>query len=165
MNQLVIRDGPVAGDVALVRRLAMASGGFSPSEVEIAVELIEERLRRGLASGYHFLFAEPAPGKAALGYACHGPIPLTRSSWDLYWIVVEKGAQGKGIGQQLLGEMERRAAALGASQVFIDASGRSDAARSAAFYRGAGYTLAASLADFYAAGDPKLIFVKCLISS
>lgn len=166
MTALVFRDHPADSDVALVRRLAVASGGFSASEIDIAVELIEERLRRGLAaSGYHFLFAESAAGLPTLGYACYGPIPLTRSSWDLYWIAVAKDGQGRGVGQQLLGEVERRAAVQGARQIFIDASGRADAARSARLYKAAGYVLAANLADFYAPGDAKLIFAKRLTSS
>jgi len=163
MTALVFRDSPAGSDVALVRRLAVASGGFSASEIDIAVELVEERLKRGLAaSGYHFLFAEPSAGIPASGYACYGPIPLTRSSWDLYWIAVAKGSQGKGVGRRLLGEVERRAAAQGARQMFIDASGRADAASSARLYKAAGYALAANLADFYADGDAKLIFAKRL---
>jgi D-alanine-D-alanine ligase len=166
MNPLVFRDLPAESDVALVRRLAVASGGFSASEIDIAVELVEERLKRGLAaSGYHFLFAEGAAGLPVLGYACYGPIPLTRSSWDLYWIAVARDGQGRGVGQRLLGEVERRAAAQGARQIFIDASGRADAGRSARLYKAAGYALAANLPDFYAPGDAKLIFAKGLTSS
>jgi GNAT superfamily N-acetyltransferase len=163
MSELAFRDAPAPSDVALVRELARDSGGFCESEITIAVELIEERLARGIgASGYHFLFAEWGPGVPALGYACFGPIPLTQSSWDLYWIAVTKKAQGRGVGRRLLGEVERRAAALGATQMYIDTSGRADYARSQAFYGAAGYRLAASLADFYAPGDAKLIYAKTL---
>ena len=163
MSEPAFRDVPAPSDVALVRELARDSGGFCESEIAVAVELIEERLARGLAaSGYHFLFAEWGQGVPALGYACFGPIPLTRSSWDLYWIAVTKKAQGRGVGRRLLGEAERRAAALAATQMYIDTSGRADHARSQAFYRAAGYRLAADLADFYAPGDAKLIYAKTL---
>ncbi len=163
MSELAFRDAPAPSDVSLVRELAREAGGFSASEIAIAVELIEERLARGLdACGYHFLFAEWGPGVPALGYACFGPIPLTEASWDLYWIAVATKAQGRGIARRLLGEVERRAAALGATRMYIDTSGRPDYVRSQAFYRAAGYRLAASLADFYAPGDAKLIYTKTL---
>jgi GNAT superfamily N-acetyltransferase len=159
MSKLGFRDTLERADVELVRGLAQDSGGFSASEVEIAVELAEESLARGAAaSGYHFLFAE-ADGEPK-GYACFGPIPLTAASWDLYWIAVPKHGQGNGIGRRLMAEMERRAKALGATHFYIDTSGRADYARSQAFYKASGYGLAANLPDFYAPGDAKLIFAK-----
>ena len=63
-------------DRQAVGRLVRATGFFSEEEIGIAVELVEERLARGDASGYFFLFAEE--GDRLLGYACFGPIPGTR---------------------------------------------------------------------------------------
>ena len=163
MSELSFRDTPAPADAELVRRLAQDSAGFSAREIEIAVELVEERLARGLdASGYHFLFGQRDPDGPALGYACYGPIPLTAASWDLYWIAVATPAQGRGVGRRLLAEAERRAKAFGATQLYIDTSGRADYARSQAFYAAAGYRLAANLPDFYAPGDAKLVFAKRL---
>jgi D-alanine-D-alanine ligase len=161
MSDLDWRDAPRPEDGAVIRALATASGVFSPAEIAIAVELVEERLARGLAaSGYHFLFAEPAPGGTVLGYACYGPIPLTRASWDLYWIAVAPTAQRRGVGRRLLAEAERRAAAAGAGAFYVDTSGRADYAPTRDFYAACGYRVAASLPDFYAPGDAKVIFVK-----
>ena|ERR1051326_86733 len=163
MSDLSFRAALEARDVDLVRQLARDSGGFSLAEVDLAAELAQERLARGLeASGYHFLFAQWGPGVPALGYVCYGPIPLTQSSWDLYWIAVAKGAQRRGIGRRLLAEAERRANAAGAGQFYIDTSGRPDYASSRAFYAAAGYHEAAALPDFYAPGDAKVIFAKQL---
>ena len=163
MSELSFRDRPEEGDRALVRHLVTASGGFSDPEIEVAVELIEDRLARGLGvSGYQFLFAQWAPGVPALGYACYGPIALTATSWDLYWIAVAGPGQGRGIGRRLLAEVERRAGSLGASALYADTSGREAYARTRAFYRAAGYAQAAALPDFYGPGDAKLVFAKRL---
>ena len=163
MNDLHWRDQPRPEDAAAIRVLAAVSGAFSAAETELAVELLEERLGRGLAaSGYHFLFAEPAPSGTALGYACYGPIPLTRASWDLYWIVVARAAWRGGIGRRLLAEVERRAALAGAGALYVDTSGRPDYAATRDFYAACGYRTAATLPDFYALGDAKVIFVKRL---
>ncbi len=163
MSDLSFRAVLDSSDVDLVRQLARDSGGFSPAEIDLAVELARDRLVRGLdASGYHFLFAQWGPGVPALGYACYGPIPLTTSSWDLYWIAVAKGAQRRGIGRRLLAEAERHALACGARRFYIDTSGRPEYDSSRAFYAAAGYREAASLPDFYAPGDAKVIFARQL---
>ena len=70
----------------------------------MAVELAEERLAKGPASGYHFVFAE-RDGRV-LGYTCYGPIALTDGSYDLYWIAVDKSTQGQGLGRLLMEKSE-----------------------------------------------------------
>jgi ribosomal protein S18 acetylase RimI-like enzyme len=165
LTTLSFRDQPGPADLAAVRRLTHDSGGFSAVEVELAVELLQERLDRGLeASGYHFLFAHSGDA-SALGYVCHGPAPLTAASWDLYWIAVPVADQGRGIGRQLLAAAEARAVAAGAAAIYADTSGRPDYARTRDFYHRAGYLKAAELPDFYAPGDAKVIFAKKLPST
>jgi ribosomal protein S18 acetylase RimI-like enzyme len=162
LTALSFRDQPAPADLAAIRRLAADSGGFSTVEVEVAVELLQECLDRGVeASGYHFLFAESGDG-TALGYVCYGPVPLTAASWDLYWIAVAAADQGQGIGRKLLAAAEQRAAVAGAATLYADTSGRPDYARTRDFYRRAGYLPAAELPDFYAPGDAKVIFAKRL---
>ena len=92
-----------------VRRLVESTGVFSPVEIDVAVELVDDRLQRGAASDYHFVFAEEE-GRT-LGYACYGPIALTAASFDLYWIAVDKSLHGRKIGQALLEETEKLIAA------------------------------------------------------
>jgi ribosomal protein S18 acetylase RimI-like enzyme len=163
LTRLAFRDQPGPADLAAIRRLAEESGGFSAVEVELAVELLQERRDRGIeVSGYHFLFADSGDG-TALGYVCYGPVPLTAASWDLYWIAVAAADQGRGIGRRLLAAAERRAAASGAATIYADTSGRPDYARTRDFYRRAGYLKAAELPDFYAPGDAKVIFAKRLL--
>jgi ribosomal protein S18 acetylase RimI-like enzyme len=154
------REEPRPGDVEAVRALVARVGVFSPAEVEIAAELVEERLRSGLASGYHFVFADQRDGLA--GYTCFGPIPATRSSFDLYWIAVHPDLQGSGLGARLLAESERRIAAQGGGRVYVDTSSRREYTPAHALYTRAGYREAARLLDFYSPGDAKLIFEKVL---
>ena len=47
-----------ASDVEAVRVLVSETGFFNAEEVAIAVELVEESLERGKASGYEFVFAD-----------------------------------------------------------------------------------------------------------
>ena len=155
-----IREEVRATDPPAVRALVRATGFFSDAEIAVAGELVEERLQRGPASGYRFLFAEA--GGALAGYACFGPIPLTRSSFDLYWIVVHPDRQGAGLGRRLLALVEAAVLRQGGARLYAETSSPPHYAPTRAFYRAAGFDPAAELADFYAPGDGKLVFAKLL---
>jgi ribosomal protein S18 acetylase RimI-like enzyme len=154
------RERVSASDVGRVSSLVEATGFFSREEREVAIELVDERLEKGEASGYAFLFAEGE--EELLGYACYGRTPGTVSSYDLYWIVVSPSHQGSGVGSCLLTEVESRIRGAGGTQIWIDTSGRAQYAPTRAFYRKRGYRQEARLSDFYAPGDDKLILVKRL---
>jgi ribosomal protein S18 acetylase RimI-like enzyme len=157
---IALRREVVPADRERVRALVRATGFFSPSEVDVAVELVDERLTKGAGSGYHFVFAET--GGECVGYACYGPIPATAVSYDLYWIVVHKNRQRRGLGQLLLDAAERRIRAAGGRRVYVDTSNRAQYEPTRAFYESRGYRREAVLPDFYAPGDDKVIYVKVL---
>ena len=143
-----------------VQQIVSSTGFFSPAEVAIAVELVEEYLQRGERSGYCFLFAQQAGW--TVGYACYGPIPCTLHSFDLYWIAVDRQSQRQGLGHRLMAEVESLVRRAGGSQLYIDTSGRAQYAPTRAFYASCGFQCAAVLKDFYAEGDDKLIYSKRL---
>jgi D-alanine-D-alanine ligase len=145
-------------DVAAVRKIIQATGLFRPSEVEVAGELVETRLAKGAASGYEFVVAEERG--QMVGYACFGRNTLSVRSWDLYWIAVDKSDQGRGIGGQILTQVHRQIAAAGGGRVYIETSDRDDYRPTRSFYERYGYALEATLADYYAPGDSKAIFVR-----
>jgi GNAT superfamily N-acetyltransferase len=147
-------------DRAAVRRIVESTGLFRPAEIDVAVELVEARLTKGAASGYEFAFAEQKG--ELVGYACFGRNTLTVSSFDLYWIAVEKSKQGDGIGRLLLEEAERQITAAGGGRIYIETSQRPDYQATRGFYDRCGYKLEAVLEDFYASGDSKAIYVKAL---
>ena len=150
-------------DVDAVARLIAATGFFSTEEQLLAVELVEERLARGRASGYDFLFADdPDKQGRLLGYTCFGPIPATASSYDLYWIAVSPHAQRQGMGGKLLRETERLARQQQATRMFVDTAGRAEYAPTRAFYERMGYHVEASITDCYAPGDAKVIYARQL---
>jgi ribosomal protein S18 acetylase RimI-like enzyme len=160
MIGLLYREEVTDQDRAQVRAIIESSGFFYPPEVNIAVELIEECLQKGSASGYLFLFAE-TDGRT-VGYTCYGPIACTQHSFDLYWIAVHNDFRGRRVGQALLLESERLIAQQGGRRVYIETSARPQYASTHRFYRRCGYREEAVLREFYGPGDDKLIFVKRL---
>jgi GNAT superfamily N-acetyltransferase len=133
---------------------------FNPEEIDVALELIDDRLANGESSHYQFLVAEQ-DGQIA-GYACWGPIPGTVASADLYWIVVRPGQQGKGVGARLLAAAEEWMASAGRTRVYVETSTRPQYLPTRAFYSACGYQQVSELADFYAPGDGKATFLKVL---
>jgi GNAT superfamily N-acetyltransferase len=160
LSSLSVRRGLEPADRGPLEELIRATGFFNPEEIEIALELADDRLAQGEASHYRFLVADVE--KQVAGYACWGPIPGTRSSADLYWIVVHPREQGRGVGRALLTAAEGWMKSAGRDRVYVETSTRAQYAPTRAFYLGCGYDLAAELPDFYAPGDGKAMFLKVL---
>jgi GNAT superfamily N-acetyltransferase len=157
---LSLRCEPCIADRYKVAELVAATGFFTPAEIAVAVQLVEERLQQGKASGYEFVFAEQ--GTQLLGYTCFGPIPCTRGSYDLYWIAVQPDRQRTGIGSTLMAHSERLIKEAGGRRVYIDTSSRFQYVPTRAFYERCAYRQEAFLEDFYAPGDGKVIYGKTL---
>ena len=148
-------------DVEAIRTLVASTDFFSAAEVDIAVELVQERLAKGDASEYFFVFTDDPDGRPT-GYTCYGPIAGTVGSYDLYWIAVAPTAQGQGLGQRLLVETERLIAEQSGRHIYVETSSRAQYDPTRRFYERAGYDHAATLPDFYAPGDGKVFYVKRL---
>ena len=157
-NEIVYREEPLPSDLRRVGEIVASSDFFSKEELEIALELVQERLQKGVSSGYHFLFAE-RDGRV-IGYACFGPIPGTRESYDLYWIAVENELRGSGLGKALLEKTEKKIGELGGRRIYVETSSREQYRPTQAFYSKCGYVKEALLKDFYSPGDDKSIYVK-----
>jgi ribosomal protein S18 acetylase RimI-like enzyme len=157
---LTFRTTPEIEDVQRVREIVASTEFFYDFEIDVAAELVEERLSQGVSSGYHFVFAEVDGVTAA--YACYGQIEMTKSSFDLYWIATHADFRGKGIGKKLLEETYRQAKDLGCTMIIAETSGRDQYSPTRAFYDSAGFTLEATIADYYDKGDDLLMYVKRL---
>jgi ribosomal protein S18 acetylase RimI-like enzyme len=157
-DQLLIRSIPVPADIGAVSEIVRSTGFFREDEIIVAVELIEERLDKGLISGYEFLFAE-IDGKT-IAYSCYGLIPCTLNSYDLYWIACHSGYRGMGIGRQLLQITEEKIKKAGGFGIYVETSSKEQYLPSRLFYEKTGYTLNARFAHFYEKDDDKLVFVK-----
>ena len=155
----------VAGDREAVRRVLESAGNFAADEIAVALELVDEWLEDGEASGYLTFVLEESEGGAppvVRGYVCVGPTPMTRGTYDLYWIAVDRASQGRGYGRTLLAFAEDEVARRGGRLLLIETSSQDTYGATVRFYERAGYALEARLRDYYKPGDDKLIFVKRL---
>ncbi|MDA1076376.1 MAG: GNAT family N-acetyltransferase [Proteobacteria bacterium] len=149
----------IPSDRNAVERITASSGMFSGEELEVALEVFDDAMNDP-GSGYYHMMAEVA-GEVR-GYACHGPIEMTQSSFDLFWIAVDNESRGHGLGRALLAAAEVEAASMGCRQLYVETAGKEEYLPTQRFYERCGYTQAAFLEDFYAPGDAKVIYVKLL---
>jgi ribosomal protein S18 acetylase RimI-like enzyme len=152
------REEPRPSDIQIVRDIVVSSGFFSEAEIEVAVELVQERLNKGLPSGYHFIFAERKGD--VIGYSCFGPIPCTVESYDVYWIALKNELRGEGLGQLILKRVENKIREMGGRRIYVETSSRDQYKPTQSFYTRCGYREEAVLKDFYSPGDHKVIFLK-----
>jgi ribosomal protein S18 acetylase RimI-like enzyme len=147
-------------DLAHVRRITTSTGFFLPDEIEVACELVEEHLKKGISSGYYFLFAELEGN--TIGYSCFGPIPCTINRFDLYWIAVEQAYRSHGLGSEILKQSEQYIAALQGERIYVETSSQDRYTPTRRFYEKHNYQVAAVLEDFYNTRDDKVIYLKVL---
>jgi ribosomal protein S18 acetylase RimI-like enzyme len=147
-------------DMVHVRDIIESTGFFHSYEIEVAVEIVEERLKKGLESGYHFIFAEM--DEKTVGYTCYGNIPCTLHSFDLYWIAVHNDYRSHGLGKILMDKTEEAIRQMGGKGLYIETSSQEKYIPTQKFYDKCNCELIARFKDFYADGDDKLVYKKTL---
>lgn len=157
---ILFRETLHADDPEHIYHIAESCALFYLEELQVARELVQERLSRGEASGYYFIVAEDQG--MPVGYTCFGPVPMTRNRFDLYWIAVMKSCQGTGIGRQLMQRTEARIQVMAGERIYVETSSRDDYAATHRFYHACQYRQEAVLQDYYAPGDDKVIYMKVL---
>ncbi len=151
----------LATDRESVIRILENAGNFTVDEVATARELIDEWLEQGEESGYlTYVLEEDSLG--VLGYVCFGPTPLTEWTYDLYWIAVDKSKHRGGVGKRLLKFVEEEVERCGGRLLLIETSSQETYGGTIQFYERTGYRLVGRVADYYKAGDDKLIFAKSI---
>ena len=114
------RSAVMAEDVGRVRSLVTGTGFFNAAEVEVAADLVTERLTKGVRSGYHFVLAERG--------AASSPMPATGRSKGRKARSIFTGSrsspeeQGKGLGAQVYARAEAAMRRAGAKQIYADTS-------------------------------------------
>ena len=126
----------------------------------VAEELIDSHLDDPSGSGYHILVAEV--DSTVEGYICYGPTPLTDGTWDIYWLAVSQQKQGQGIGGTLMKSAEEKIVKAKGRLSIIETSSTPAYEKTRNFHVSHGYEIVASIPDFYAPGDDRLILQKRL---
>ena len=146
-------------DRCAVAEIVRGVGNFNDAEIECALEIVDTYLRDNKQKDYRLAVAEH-PGSAVKAYVCWGPTPLTRGTYDLYWLATHPAAQGLGFGRALVAHVEADVRNENGRVLVVETSSRESYGNTVRFYRSLGYEETSRIRDFYDVGDDRLIFVK-----
>jgi GNAT superfamily N-acetyltransferase len=159
---VVVSKGIEACDLQGIEDILRSTDFFYEFEIEIALGLAEETVSAGMEeSGYYWMKIRDETA-GLLAFANYVKNSFSVHSWDLYWLAVHQDWRHKQLGSLLLKEVENDVRNSGGKILWLDTSGRPLYAPTEEFYRKNGYSLQASLKDFYAPGDPKQVYSKRL---
>ncbi len=151
----------IPADTPILMELAEKTGVFKPHEIEALKEVLDDYHEHNAANGHRSITRE-GHGQI-IGFAYYAPAAMTDRSWYLYWIAVSKTVQAKGLGGELLKYVENDIQARNGRVLFLETSGLPHYDLTRKFYLKHGYTLEATLRDYYAAGDDMVVFRKSLL--
>lgn len=151
----------VPADREAIRAMIAGTGAFKPHEVDVAMELVEIALTKPEQDDYHAYVLEEEDGTVA-SYACFGKNPMTRGTFDLYWLATRSDRMGRGHGRRIVAFVEEEVVRRGGYLLVIETSSQESYGDTRAFYDRIGCTLAARLPDYYDLGDDKLIYLRRL---
>lgn len=149
----------MARDRAAVAEIVKSVGNFNQAEIDCALEIVDFFLRDKKQRDYHLVVLEDAR-LTVQGYACWGPTPLTRGTYDLYWIATHRDAQGSGFGYALIVYVESKVQQEKGRLLVVETSSKESYDNTVRFYRNLGYEETSRIRDFYDVGDDKVVFVK-----
>ena len=152
---------PIAAtDRQAILDLLGSTDAFQPHELDVAMELVDTALNKPDQQDYHPYVLDAEDGIAA--YACFGLNPMTRSTYDLYWLATRANRMRQGCGRAMFSFVERAIRDRGGRLLVIETSSKPSYAKSRDFYLRVGCELAAVLPDFYDVGDDRVIYFKRL---
>ncbi len=139
-------------------KIARGVGVFKPQEIEVLKEVLEEC--SGCQDEDYVIFLEKE-GDSVLGLIIFSRTDITESAWDIYWLIVAKDVQGRGMGKKLVKRMEdfileREPLAI----LRVETSTKHEYAHARNLYLRCGFNEAGKIPDFYAKDDDLLIFYK-----
>jgi GNAT superfamily N-acetyltransferase len=149
----------VAADRPALADLVSRTDNFRPEEKAVALEVADAGLLD--PRDYRLLGAFDIDG-TLLAWVAFGEVPMTKGTFDLYWIASDPRRRRGGAGRALVRAMEDALRREGARMVVVETEEGPGYDAAVRFYAAEGYPLAARIADFYRPGAAKLVFVKRL---
>jgi GNAT superfamily N-acetyltransferase len=98
------------------------------------------------------------------GFILYGISPMSKNTWDIYWISVAKKIQGIGLGKRLLkaAEFNIQESSKTPPSIRIETSPRKAYKSARCLYANMCYKIRGTLPDFYGHKDDMIIFYKTL---
>lgn len=155
----------VQDDADPVAAVVIAAGMFTAAEVGFLPGLFADALAQQ-ADGAHGLVVDvldssdeaPPTSGPVVGVAYWHPIDAADGVVDLTMLAVHPSLHGAGRGRALMLHAQDLARAAGQRLMLVQTSGTEQYAGTRRFYAALGYTLEATVRDYWAAGDDMVLF-------
>lgn len=151
MNKVTFR-AMVRNDIQHVKSV-IDSNELFPSEMldEMVISYFDN------SSEDKWFVAEIESGKAIAVAYC-SPERMTDNTWNLLLIAVNKADHGSGIGKAFITFIKDQLTSLQARILIVETSGLSEFSATQQFYVKCGFSKVATIPEFYAEGDDKIVF-------
>ena len=156
-----------ADDIEKVRNISASAPNFDEDCVDITAHLADDALYQAehpededYPHDTNFLFAEIDGVTCA--YACYGEIADSDGTYELYWLATHAKYPGRGIGRQLIAQLVKHIKALGARKLYLKTDSKPEYKATRNFYNSCGFTLEATLKQYYDRHDDCCIYGMCL---
>ncbi len=148
----------VLEDKQKVLNFLSASSVFRDNELKIAEQVFDDAVNAGPGGEYLSYVAEQ--DKSIVGWVCFGPTPCTVGTYDIYWIAVDPTKRRNGLGSALINFAENKIKNSNGRLIVIETSSTNLYLPTRSFYTKKGYLQMASVDNFYAPGDGKVVYAK-----
>ena len=139
-------------------RITKDAGVFTHREISVINDVLDDYEKNPRSS--YFIITENKDS-AVLGFVIFGKTPLTLSSWDIYWLVVDKLFHGKGIGKKLIHETEKFILERDSiARLRVETSIKKEFAHARNLYVKQGFQESGRIPDFYAPEDDLITYYK-----
>jgi ribosomal protein S18 acetylase RimI-like enzyme len=139
--------------------VARSTDAFQSEEIEVLREVLEEYIKN---PGQDYIILTQMVDDFLVGFVVFGRVSLTKSSWDIYWLVVHRDFQRRGIGSVLLKKVEEF---VGKDAILrVETSGKEEYRGTREFYLKNGFKEVGRIPHFYGQDDPLIIFSKVVSS-
>jgi ribosomal protein S18 acetylase RimI-like enzyme len=123
---------------------------------------VQETLAEHLAGNGDGIWLTADDGEP-VGVAYCAPEPVASGTWNLLMLWTRADRHGKGHGASLVKQMELALQNRVARLLIVETSGLPAFAPARSFYTKCGFVHEATIKNFFAAGDDKLVFTKLLL--
>lgn len=146
------------GETPALVEMARGTEAFKPIEIQALQEVLDDYHAQNAADGHRAVALE-ADG-TVVGFAYFAEAAMTDRTWSLWWIVIDRNVQARGIGGELLRYVEVEVLAAAGRQLVIETSSLPKYELTRRFYLKYGYSQIAAVKDYYAEADDMLFFCK-----
>lgn len=150
----------VPGETSELVSIAVATGLFTQEDADLLLRCTLDDLHAGRLGEGHFAHVWTDDVGRPGGWVYFSENRKANGVWDLWWIGVAPGQQGRGVGKELLQFVEERVRSGGGRLLIIETSALPALAPTREFYKRRGYTECGLVPDFYGDGDGKVTFVR-----